>query len=131
MAWTQEKKDLVVAQYKKIMAEQFDTDEQRAAASMEVVSQIAKEHDESVNGTRIILNKAEVYIKVAKATTATTKTEGGTKRVNKAEAHATLTQLITEHSGEAAVDATIIEKLTGKAALYFASVIQVLASESE
>ena len=76
MAWDDDKKSEVIAAY----VAKNPTPEN----SMEIVKEIAEEYEESPNGVRVILSKAEVYVKkeaTAKAATAT----GGT-RVSKAAA---------------------------------------------
>lgn len=124
MAWTDEKKELVVAQYVEIMENQFDTDEQRASASMEVVTQLAEEHGETPNGTRMILSRAGVYIKKAPTAKSSTPSagSGGGKRINKAEAIQALRNSIAAID-PALVQDEILDKLTGKAAAYFVEVI--------
>jgi hypothetical protein len=123
MAWTDEKRELVKQTYVDIMENQYTTPEERAAASAEVVAEIAEKQGETVNGTRMILTKAGVYIKKAAVTKAkVASAEGGAKRVNKAEAHQTLTNLIATINPEK-VDEEIIAKLTGKAANYFAEIL--------
>lgn len=121
MAWTDEKKEAVVNEYKEIMETQFADDKERGDATIEVVKQLAEKHGETTNGTRMILTKAGVYIK--KTPTATAKASGSSgKRVNKAEAIQTLKNSISAIDPEL-VDEDILEKLTGKAANYFVSVL--------
>ena len=126
MAWTEEKKELVVSEYSDIMKNDYKTDEERANVTVEIVAQLAKKHGEAPNGVRTILNRANVYVKKVAATTAaaTASKEGTTKRVNKAEAIKALTDII-ELSGGTAED-EILSKLTGKAALYFTGILQPL-----
>jgi transposase-like protein len=92
--------------------------------SMDIVAEIAEELGESPNGVRMILSKAGVYVKKeAGAATAskskTTKTANA--RVSKEDAQAQLTAAI-EAAGKD-VDAEIISKLTGKAAIYIAGLL--------
>lgn len=114
MAWDDAKKAQAIEMYQ----EREPTPEN----SMEIVAEIAEELGESPNGVRMILSKAEVYIKKeAGASSSGTKsktTKSGTTRVSKEDAQA---QLITaiEAAGKD-VDSDIISKLTGKAAIYFA-----------
>lgn len=124
MAWTDEKRAAVVAKYTDIMTNEYDTDEARANATIEVVKELAEEFEEAVNGVRIMLTKAGVYIKAAVvAKTSTAKAGSGTKRVSKAEAQQELTNAIAEID-PTLVDDEIISKLTGKAAEYFTSIIK-------
>ena len=128
MAWTDEKRAAVIEAYKAAL-ETMDTDEQRAAESMEIVKEIAEEFEESPNGTRMILTKAGVYVKkTPTAKTATTSSSGGAKRVNKAEAIQTLTNQISAIDPDL-VDSEILEKLTGKAANYFSEILNVATAE--
>jgi|TARA_R110000744_G_scaffold105159_2_gene201112 hypothetical protein len=127
MAWTDEKRALVISEYSDTMANEYDNDIDRAAASVEIVKELAETHEETVNGVRMILNKAEVYIKKTAAPKSASK-EGGTKRVNKAEAIATLKELIISAAGEEAIQDDILDKMTGKAAMYFAGILQPTVS---
>ena len=125
MAWTTEKKQECIEAYKKIMAE-LATDELRAQHTTEVVADLAEEFGETVNGVRTILARAEVYYKKAPATKAATAkaaaTGEGTKRINKADAIAELTNTIAAIDPDL-VDQEVLSKLTGKAAAYFISIL--------
>jgi len=114
MAWDDDKKAQVVSMYEGASP--------TPETSMEIVKEIADEVEESPNGVRMILTKAGVYIK--KATTSSSSNTSGeaTKRVSKVAAHAKLTAEITNAGQE--VDADIIDKLSGKAAIYIAGIIQ-------
>lgn len=115
MAWTDEAKAQAVEMY---------TDEEPTPEnSMEIVKMIAEELGESPNGVRMILTKAGVYVK---KTPAVKSSGGGTGggRVNVAAAQEELTNAISDMGEEA--DAAIIGKLTGKAAKYFADLINKL-----
>ena len=127
MAWTDEKKELVVNEYSDIMKNNYADDAERAIATVEVVKDLADKHGEAVNGVRTILNRAGVYIKKVAAPKATSTAAGGAKRVNKAEAIKALTDVIELAGGNA--DEEILSKLTGKAALYFTGIIQPLVTE--
>lgn len=114
MAWDQEKKDAVIAAY----LEQNPTPEN----SIEIVKEIAEEYDESPNGVRMILSKAEVYVKKAPAAPSNGNGGGGGgTRVSKAAAQEALVTALTDMGAE--VDEEIISKMTGKAAQYFTSVL--------
>ncbi len=113
MAWDQEKKDAVIAAYQ----EQNPTPEN----SIEIVKEIAEEYDESPNGVRMILSKAEVYVKKAPAAPSNGNGGGGGTRVSKAAAQEALVTALTDMGAE--VDEEIISKMTGKAAQYFTSVL--------
>ena len=123
MAWTDEKKAEAVTMYE----EQDPTPE----TSMEIVKDIAEELDESPNGVRMILTKAGVYVKKTPAKAAASGGGGGSTggtRVSKAAAIESLTAAITDMGGN--VDEEILGKLTGKAAMYFTTLLTP-ASESE
>ena len=113
MAWTDESKAEAVELY---------TDaEPTPETSMEVVKEIAEQLGESPNGVRMILTKAGVYVKKAPATGSAKSSGGGTARVSKADAAEALTKALTDAGQE--VDADIIDKLTGKASVYFTGIV--------
>ena len=114
MAWTDEKKAEVIEAYES----QSPTPEN----SMEIVKEIAEEFEESPNGVRMVLTKAGVYVKKAPASGGTSKATGAAStRVSKAAAIESLTAAISDAGQE--VDEEILSKLTGKAAMYFTTVI--------
>ena len=114
MAWTDEKKAEVIEAYES----QSPTPEN----SMEIVKEIAEEFEESPNGVRMVLTKAGVYVKKAPASGGkATSSSGGGTRVSKAAAIESLTAAISDAGQE--VDEEILSKLTGKAAMYFTTVI--------
>lgn len=101
--------------------------EPTAENSMEIVKEVADQMEESVNGVRMILTKAGVYVKKAAPAAKSggeTKTTG--TRVSKEDAHNALTTAIEAHGAN--VDLEIITKLTGKAALYFVDVLSGTSS---
>ena len=119
MAWDDDKKAAVIAAYE----EQNPTPEN----SMEIVKEIADEYEESPNGVRMILSKAGVYVKKTPAATGSgTSSGGGSSRVSKAAAQEALVAVLTDVGAE--IDNDIVEKLTGKAAQYFAGVIGAINS---
>lgn len=129
MAWTDEKREAVIAEYVETMETQFDTAAERAASTTEVVAQIAEKHGETVNGTRMVLSRAGVYIKKEDTPRASASTGGGTTRINKADALQSLKTTIGSID-PALVEDEIIDRLTGKAAAYFVGVLTAaLASE--
>lgn len=113
--WTPELKQEVIDKY----TEANPTPE----TSTEIIKQIAEDKELSPNGVRMVLISAGVYVKkeasTNKASTAPA-TEGG-KRINKEAAISGLKKAIENAGGS--VDDEIIDKLTGKAAVYFTSVI--------
>ena len=119
MAWDDDKKAAVIAAYE----EQNPTPEN----SMEIVKEIAEEYEESPNGVRMILSKAGVYVKKTPAASGSgTPSNGGSSRVSKAAAQEALVAALTDVGAE--IDNDIVEKLTGKAAQYFAGVIGAINS---
>lgn len=117
MAWTDEKKETAV--------EMYTTENPTPENSMEIVKDIAEKLEESPNGVRTILSKAGVYVKKSPAAVAgSSSTGGGSKRVSKADAIERLTAALEARNVE--VDEDITNKLTGKAATYFAEVIEGL-----
>ena len=118
MAWDDDKKAAVIAAYE----EQTPTPEN----SMEIVKEIADEFDESPNGVRMILSKAGVYVKKTPAASGSGTSSGGGSRVSKAAAQEALVAVLTDVGAE--IDNDIVEKLTGKAAQYFAGVIGAINS---
>ncbi len=121
MAWDDDKKAAVIAAYE----QQEPTPEN----SMEIVKEIADEFDESPNGVRMILSKAGVYVKKTPAASGSGTSSGGGSggsRVSKAAAQEALVAVLTDVGAE--IDNDIVEKLTGKAAQYFAGVIGAINS---
>ena len=118
--WTDELKAKVIKMYQDA--------EPTPENSVETVASIAEElgEDYTTNGVRIILSRAEVYIKKADAKKATPK-EGASKRINKADAVTSLNEAIEAQGLE--TDSYIISKLTGKAAAYFSEVITTASGQ--
>jgi predicted transcriptional regulator len=118
MAWTDDTKAKAI--------ELYEAAKPTPENSMEVVKEIAEELGETANGVRMILSKAGVYVKKEAAAsakkTSTSAKEGGSTRVSKEDAHAKLTAAIEAAGGT--VDSEIVSKLTGKAAVYLATVIE-------
>ena len=118
MAWTDESKAEAVELYTEAEA--------TPETSMEIVKDIAEQLGESPNGVRMILTKAGVYVKKSPAARSSASSKNGTAtaRVSKADAQETLKGALTDAGQE--IDADIIDKLTGKAAVYFAGVITAI-----
>ena len=115
--WTDELKAQVV--------EDYQNAEPTPETSMEIVSDIAENIGQTPNGVRMILTKAGVYVKKTPATGSKSSGGGGT-RVSKEGAQQELSSALTDAGLE--VDSSIITKLTGKAAKYFADAINKLNS---
>ena len=116
MAWTDEAKAQAV--------EMYTAEEPTPENSMEIVKEIAAELSESPNGVRMILTRAGVYVKKTPATKSTSGGGGGGGRVSVADAQQSVSNAISDAGMEA--DDAIISKLTGKAANYFAEIINKL-----
>jgi hypothetical protein len=116
--WTDELKAEVIAKYEGA----GPTPEN----STEIIKDIAEEIEMSANGVRMVLVQAGVYVKkdpgAAPGKTKTAATGDKPARVSKESAIADLTAAI-EDAGKT-VDADILSKLTGKAAVYFLGVIK-------
>jgi transposase-like protein len=118
MAWTDESKAQAVEMY---------TDaEATPETSMEIVKDIAEELGESPNGVRMILTKAGVYVKKAPASGTAKASGGASTRVSKADAAQTLKDALSDAGQN--IDDDIIDKLTGKASVYFTGVINAINS---
>jgi transposase-like protein len=115
MAWTDESKEQAI--------EMYQDAEPTPETSMEIVKDIAEELGESPNGVRMILTKAGVYVRKTPAAKSSGGSTGG-GRVSVADAQDKLTSVLGDAGQE--VDAAIISKLTGKAAVYFANVVESL-----
>lgn len=102
MAWNDEKKAKAV--------ELYLAAEPTPETSVEIVKEIAEELEETTNGVRMILTKAEVYVKQAAS-------GDKPKRVSKADSIQALKEVLEAEGVE--VDMEIVEKLTGKQAVYF------------
>lgn len=111
--WTDELKQEVVDAY---LAENPTPE-----TTMEIVKDVANQFDKTVNGVRMILTKADAYVKKTVPTAAKSGDATKTKRVNKAEAIATLKKAIEGKGKE--VDDDICDRLTGKAAVYITSLL--------
>lgn len=120
MAWTQELKDQIIAEYQ----ERNPTPEN----SIEIVKELAEKHGQTSNGVRMVLSQAKVYVlkgeagKDSKPSTAGKKSSEGSKRVSKEDSIAALKAEIEEQGKT--VDDEILDKLTGKAAVYLLSVLK-------
>tara|TARA_E500000331_G_scaffold124439_1_gene122094 strand:+ start:1685 stop:2149 length:465 start_codon:yes stop_codon:yes gene_type:complete len=123
MAWDDDKKAAVIAAYE----EQDPTPEN----SMEIVKEIADEFDESPNGVRMILSKAGVYVKKTPAASSSSggSASTGGSRVSKAAAQEALVAALNDIGAD--IDNDIVEKLTGKAAQYFAGVLSQAAETAQ
>jgi len=112
MPWEDEKKTKAINLY----VDKDPTPE----TSMEIVKEIADQLNESANGVRMILTRAGVYVKKTPAKRSSNGATGG-GRVSVADAQQSLKNALTDAGIEP--DESIISKLTGKAANYFADIL--------
>jgi len=115
MSWTDEKKQEVIDMYV--------GEEPTPENSMEIVADIAEQVEESPNGVRMILTKAGVYVRKTPAAKSSGGSGGG-GRVSVADAQSSLTNALNDAGQE--VDSAIVSKLTGKAAVYFTTIVNNL-----
>ena len=119
MAWTEEQKTEAISAYKAANP----TPEN----STEIIKEIAEDLEQTANGVRMVLVQAGVYVKKdvnVKTPSGTSGTKGSSTsvtRVSKDSQIAELREAIIKNKSE--VDEEIINKLTGKAAAYFAKII--------
>lgn len=114
MAWTEELKAKVI--------EAYEGANPTPETSTEIIKDIAEEFEQSPNGVRMVLVQAGVYVKKeASKTEASSTKEGGAKRVSKESSIAALKAAI-EKRGKP-IDDEILDKLTGKAAVYLTQVL--------
>lgn len=117
-AWTDELKASVI--------EKYEAAEPTPETSTEIIKDIAEEIEMSPNGVRMVLVQAGVYVKKdTTASTSKTKTPAaGDKpaRVSKESAIAELKAALEDMNKP--VDEDILSKMTGKAAVYFLSVLK-------
>ncbi len=125
MAWDDAKKAKAVEKY--LAGEPTGTN------STELCKEIAEELEESANEVRLILMQAQVYVKKDAAAAPAGKTASGEKkastRVSKEDSINALKAAI-KAAGKA-VDDDILDKLTGKAAIYFTSLFAQVEAEEE
>lgn len=133
-AWDEENTAEVRAVYEQALDELTAENEgtERAEHSRAALDRAAKAVGTSEASARIKLNKMDVYLKVTPKKTASTaaKSEGGSKRVSKADAQAELVSAFAD-AGVADLDMSIIEKLTGKAAAHLAEKVRQATADVE
>jgi hypothetical protein len=115
MAWDDAKRSKAIKMYTEA--------EPTPDTSIEIIKDIAEKLEETPNGVRMILTKAEVYIKKETSTSGAKSTEK-TTRVSKADSIAELKNAI--EAGGLQADVELLDKLTGKQAVYLATIIKTL-----
>jgi phosphopantetheinyl transferase (holo-ACP synthase) len=121
--WTDELKDQVIEDYEKA--------DPTPENSMEIVQELAEKYEKTVNGIRMILSKAGVYVKKSPAPKAAGKkdaTKPATTRVSKEASIKALTEVI--NSAGLDLEEEILSKLTGKAAVYFTELLEELIRQN-
>lgn len=118
MAWTDEQKEKA----KQMYLDGNPTPEN----SVELCKEIADELEQTSNGVRMVLQQFKVYVKKeagasseSDSPTKKASTSTGAKRVSKEDSINTLKDKLRSAGKE--VDDEILDKLTGKAAVYLAS----------
>lgn len=111
--WTDELKQGVIEAYEAL--------EPTPENTIEAVTKVAEEFDKTVNGVRMVLSRAGVYVKKVAATSSSSSKSDGPKRISKADAIDSLKKAIEAANKE--VDDDICDRLTGKAAVYFAGLL--------
>lgn len=113
-AWSDEDKKKLCEQY----MERNPTPEN----TQDILEELAEVWDKSVNSCRIILSKEGVYVSKAKAAKPDAKAgDDKPKRVSKQDAIDALKATLESKGKE--VDESIVDKLTGKAAVYFNDIL--------
>ena len=116
--WTDELKEEVIKAYQ----DANPTPE----TSAEILKQIAEDYEVTANGVRMVLVKANVYVKKEEAATASKVSASGegAKRVSK-ESQLNALKSALKTAG-VSVDDELIDKMTGKMATYFAEAVKQL-----
>ena len=121
MAWDDAKKEKAIKMYQ----EGNPTPE----TSVELVKEVADELGETANGVRMILSKAGVYVKAAAAAATGAKKESSASKAPKVSKEDKIAALSAKISAVGLIpDNSILEKLTGKAADYFVTVLEAATS---
>ena len=121
--WTDELKEQVI--------EEYENADPTPENSMEIVQELAEKYEKTVNGIRMILSKAGVYVKKApapKAASTKDKDKPATTRVSKESSIKALTDVI--NSAGLDLEEEIVNKLTGKAAVYFTLLLEELIRQN-
>ena len=116
MAWTEEQKQEAISNY--------EAGNPTPENSTELIKEIAENMEQSPNGVRMVLVQAGVYVKkdaTKTETKSTAKSGDAPKRVSKESSIAALKAALTAKG--LPVDDDVLDKLTGKAAVYFVSVL--------
>lgn len=121
--WTDELKQEVI--------EAYEAQEPTGETSIEICKELAEKYEKTPNGIRQILTRAGVYVKKEAGAAKPGASSGDKpKRVSKADAIADLKAAISDGNQE--LDEEILDKLTGKAAVYLTGVVRgILGTDEE
>lgn len=97
--------------------------------TMDLVNDLAEDFDKTPNSIRRILSQENVYVSKGKVKAAGKDKSAAPARVSKADSINALSDAIEQAGVEA--DSEILGKLTGKAAIYFTSVVAQLQRKGE
>ena len=114
--WTEELKQEVIDDYIAKDPTQENT--------IEIVKDVANEFKKTSNGVRMVLSRANVYVKKTVGSPSKGDTSTGSKRVNKAAAIDDLKKKIAALKQD--VDNDILDRLTGKAAVYIKVILDAV-----
>ena len=115
--WTDELKQEVI--------EAYESHNPTPENTVEIVKEVARDFEKTPNGVRIVLSRAGVYVKKS-ATSTEAKDSKGSTRVNKAAAIDSLKKTIAAANQD--VDNDILDRLTGKAAVYLKGVLDAVSN---
>jgi len=116
--WTDELKQQVI--------EEYTSKNPTPETTGDIIEVIAEEHGKTVNGVRMILSKASVYVSKGKPSSSSP-AEDKPARKTKQESLDELSQLLEDH--EVQPDDTVISKMTGKAAEFFIKAINQIIED--
>lgn len=125
--WTDELRDKAVELYENLNPTPETSTEAVKTVTDALQNASSSGEGPTVNAVRMILMGRGVYIK-KEATSSNSGSSGG-KRVNKQEALSELKSAISDVGAE--VDDSIVDKMTGKAALYFVEIIRRATDEED
>ncbi|QHJ81696.1 MAG: hypothetical protein [Bacteriophage sp.] len=123
--WTDELFEEMSAAYTARMDELEESD--RPKHSAEVVAELAETYGFTTNSFRMKLSQAGLYIKkdAGKASATSEAKASGAGRASKADAHSELIAALKDGGvADDEIDMTIVDKLTGKAALHLSALIR-------
>lgn len=125
MSWTDEQREEAVARYLTAVEGLEGTEAYDAGRA--VITEMADEFERSAVSVQTIISRSGNYIAKPAGATASSSGEKKATRVSKADAIADLRSRI-EAIDPDLVDDAILDKLTGKAAVYIASVLNSATS---